>query len=594
MKRFLITTADERTWKFDRPVIFLGEWCRFYDRKHIWQGMDAIVAEPYGLQNEQKEHDVAYIQALSMQLLGELTDALNAFHGTHHSSRYWEIVLGHWLQRYVSVTFNRYCALEQALNSYEVSGTMVFDSSTYSLATTDSMGFIWACNDDVWNHVLYSRILSYCWNVETEIDVECIRGVRGFVIKENSYVVRRVGTRRFILNALNKIQHKLSRKHDAFIVNSFLPLKEEIKLQLSLWQCPQLWRSPKTEAVVPDVEKRRSFFRIDAGNYQGFERLVRLMLCEVIPTCYLEGYTRLVQQVECLPWPSKPKFIFTSNNFDTDEIFKAWVGAKVEEGTPYFAGQHGNNYGTHVQHGNQYWPERAAADKFITWGWSDGNPKNVPAFVFSIAGRKLPPKKQGGLLLVELHVPHRIVPEDSYFEFGQYQEDQFRFVKALPENIQQQLTVRLYGGHKNFSWQEERRWKDRNSNILLDTGAANIRDILADSRLVVYSYDSTGLLETLALNFPTMCFWHGVLDHLLPSAKPFYDLLRDANILADTPEQAAEFIALHWDNIGEWWESTKVQDARKMFCDQYARTGKKPIRALKQLLTTHANQGSRK
>jgi hypothetical protein len=24
--RYLITNADERTWKFDRPVIFLGEW----------------------------------------------------------------------------------------------------------------------------------------------------------------------------------------------------------------------------------------------------------------------------------------------------------------------------------------------------------------------------------------------------------------------------------------------------------------------------------------------------------------------------------------------------------------------------------------
>lgn len=35
--RYLITTADERTWKFDRPVLFLGEWCRLYDRRHVWQ-----------------------------------------------------------------------------------------------------------------------------------------------------------------------------------------------------------------------------------------------------------------------------------------------------------------------------------------------------------------------------------------------------------------------------------------------------------------------------------------------------------------------------------------------------------------------------
>lgn len=58
-QRYLITTADERTWKFDRPVIFLGEWCRIYDRKHIWQGMDAIVAAPYGLTQSKKDADNA-------------------------------------------------------------------------------------------------------------------------------------------------------------------------------------------------------------------------------------------------------------------------------------------------------------------------------------------------------------------------------------------------------------------------------------------------------------------------------------------------------------------------------------------------------
>ena len=40
MKKYLITTADEATWKFDEKVVFLGEWCRLYNRKHIWKEMD--------------------------------------------------------------------------------------------------------------------------------------------------------------------------------------------------------------------------------------------------------------------------------------------------------------------------------------------------------------------------------------------------------------------------------------------------------------------------------------------------------------------------------------------------------------------------
>ena len=40
IKRHLITTADERTWKLDSPVLFLGEWCRLYDRNAVWDKMD--------------------------------------------------------------------------------------------------------------------------------------------------------------------------------------------------------------------------------------------------------------------------------------------------------------------------------------------------------------------------------------------------------------------------------------------------------------------------------------------------------------------------------------------------------------------------
>ena len=73
MNRYLITTADERSWKFDRPVLFIGEECRRYDRKHIWSKMDAIVAEPYTtVRLGQKLRDISYVLSIARQLLKEL------------------------------------------------------------------------------------------------------------------------------------------------------------------------------------------------------------------------------------------------------------------------------------------------------------------------------------------------------------------------------------------------------------------------------------------------------------------------------------------------------------------------------------------
>ena len=115
-----------------------------------------------------------------------------------------------------------------------------------------------------------------------------------------------------------------------------------------------------------------------------------------------------------------------------------------------------------------------------------------------------------------------------------------------------------------------------------------IRKLIKRNRLVVHSYDSTGILETLAMNIPTMCFWRGGLSHLLPSAKPFYELLVDAGILFFSPEATAKSIALHWDDISGWWESKKVQDVRQLFCQQYARTVAHPVRELKNLLKANS------
>jgi putative transferase (TIGR04331 family) len=578
--RYLVTTADERTWKFDRPVLFLGEWCRLYERRQVWSGMNATVAEPYGLHASDKERDLAYVESLSTQLLVELADALNAFHGTRHGLRYWNILIGHWVRRYVAITFNRYFTLEQTLKNHEVLGTTILYDPEYSLATNNSSSSIWASNDDVWNHVLYAHIITFCGNVQTETQRVTHNGAGGFRCKSPdpasmnaTYYARR---------AAKCLLQQFSRQRDAVIAASYLPPMEAVKLQLSMGQCPQLWSQDCSNDAAIDSEQRGKL-HLAGNNHTPFEQFVSQWVSDALPTCYLEGYQQLVDQAGSLPWPSEPKFIFTSNRFDTDEVFKAWTGSMVEQGVPYFVGQHGNNYGTLLE--TQYTPELYSCDKFFTWGWTNDSHRNVPAFVFKIAGRtpRLP-APGGGLLLIELRVPHRATPWDSYFEFGTYQDEQFRFVEALPGPIQNNVTVRLHSGHRTTLWSDERRWKDRRPDTHIDLGTTAMEELIAQSRLVVHSYDSTGILETLAMNIPTLCFWNGGFTHLLPTAKPYYDLLEGAGIYLNTPEQAAEHVALHWDDIREWWESEKVQTARVTFCDQYARTAAKPIQQLKRLL----------
>ena len=582
-ERFLITTADERSWKFDRPVLFLGEWCRLYHRKEVWSGMDAKVAEPFGLGKERKENDRSYLRSLKAKLLSEITDSMNDFHQTNYSQRYWNIVLGYWLYRFLNVAFNRYFSLEKALKENKISGTIIFNQPDYNLTTFTSLDFLWALYDDKWNHVFYVRVLNFLGSGEFESYNLPENEQNGFLNDENIANDRNI--RNTIRGLWNLMGEKLSRKNDAVIVTSYLPFSYAVKLQLILGQFPCFWESPKLQNE-PVNSELRSNFKIGIKGLSGFELFARTMLVETLPTCYLEGYSQLVEQSQSLPWPQKPKFIFTSNKYDSDEIFKIWTAAKAEKGYKYYIGQHGNNYGTWVYLAHDI-PEYSTPDKFISWGWKNENPKIVPAFIFKTANRKPASKlSKGGLLLIERYLYVRFDPHDRHVDYDIYQKEQFRFIESLQANVQELLTVRLFiQPRSNLSWSDEQRWRDYNPNIHLDLGVTDIWDEIKNNRLIINSYDSTCFLETLSLNFPTIGFWNGLFDEILPEARSDYELLRDAGILFETPEEAAEFINMNWDKLDEWWYSKIIQDARITFCNKYAKTIASPIRELKKILT---------
>jgi putative transferase (TIGR04331 family) len=129
------------------------------------------------------------------------------------------------------------------------------------------------------------------------------------------------------------------------------------------------------------------------------------------------------------------------------------------------------------------------------------------------------------------------------------------------------------------------RWQQRAPNIRLDDGTAPVIRQIAQSRLVVHSYDSTGILETLALNVPTLAFWRNGLQHVRDSAAPYYQPLLDAGIVFESAADAATKVTEVWSNVGAWWASAEVQRARQIFCDRFARHSAAPSRELARILT---------
>jgi putative transferase (TIGR04331 family) len=582
---FLITTANENSWNTGEKILALGEWCNLYHRKEQWVKLNPTVV-PYHWDNrDQLYQDYQWLRDLHERQMKLLADSLNRFHGTQHSVRYWRILVGPWLLYFTQMLFDRYQMIQKAAKDYRIQETWVLDFPLEKMIPRNMDEFRAAYFSDNWNHVLYGQIL------ENWTQVPCKRKPLpagediAFVQKPVSHAAASMKMK--IRNLVSKVSQFFSKHNPVFLMISYLPVPQELLLQIKMGQFPALNSVVAPPMVQPDLEIRKKF-RLPVEGLKGFEQCLRSLIPDHIPTLYLEGYQQLADSVKPLPWSRKPRVMMTGSNYNADDVFKIWAAQWVENGAHLVIGQHGGNMGTALWTSTED-HEIAISDRYLTWGWSDGNPKHYPTVVLKQVGRQEQPwKRDGKLLLVS-----SVLPRYSYVmgafsvAAGQTEanlQDQYEFMRALPTEIFDQTVVRLF--NPDWEWSQMARWRDLFPTAHIDSGKAPIAPLVAQARIYVATYNATTFLESLSLNIPTIMFWRPDHWEVRPQAEPYFQRLREVGIYHDSPKEAASQVAQIWGSVEQWWSSQEVQSARKYFCDRYARMDENALGIVKEALAT--------
>ncbi len=567
--RYLVTTAEESTWPSkESPILFLGEWCRLYKRKEVWEKLDAELV-PYHWDDRQKlDKDFHYLINLHETLLSELAQKLNEIHSVNYTVRYWRVLVGPWLGYFTQILFDRWSSLMQVEEHYDLNGTIILKGEEDSLVPNDMNTFISFFLEDKWNHHIYSLIL------QNSTEIECIEKERERIIEDRPGLQTHTNNptlkykfRKFISESLKLLQGN----EDAFLITTYLPIVDEIRLYVRLNQFPQL--RERVQPINFKVDNNQRKWILPSKNLSGFESLVRSIIPLQLPKIYLEGYSNLIVQTKSLNWPKRPKFIFTSNSHQWDDIFNAWAAQKVENGSPLFIGQHGGHYGT----GNWSFAEQhelAISDAYLSWGWKNRNKQNVRPV--GMLKRKWPMKvnhaAQTNILLVT-----NINPRQSYHLFSStisrqwldYLDEQFRFVESLPKSIVDVLIVRV--NPQDWGWDQFQRWNDRFPKLRIDQAEFDIKASIRVCRIFVSTYNATTFLESLAMDVPTVIFWNTKHWELRASAIPYFEELKHIGVFHETPESAANHVAEVWNDVNEWWNRKKVKEVignfKKNYCD---------------------------
>lgn len=605
-KRYLITTSDESTWKFDQPVIFLSHWSKPDHRKHVWEKLDYTVSNPYMFKtsNDKKKYHLE-IKNIENKLLSDLVEILNKYHQINYTKQFWLIFMGSYLITVIKKIASRVNELKECFLSNEISGTTFYESDFSSLIFQNDLSLIATFRDNKFNNILNYKILKSLGNFKFQEDFLKDKNFTILDQTTNSNLIHKglINKRKLyeiFLKTYFKIARIFVKENDAFIINTYLGMKEEIKLELSLKQLPQAWNLDDNNLNYmkisvkekPDLLKRKIFKKeILKKSNNELDKIIRSLIFELLPTCYMEDFAFLNKFVNNLPWPKKPKFVFTSNNYTYDSIFKLWIAKKVGNGTKYFIGQHGNNLGTRWD--LEECIEEVTPNKFLTWGWSKDLKKQSPCFVFKNAGKKIDYNKNSNLLLVEQALSPNTDFDNSNILL-KYFNNQKIFINSLNISPRKNLTIKLHNDDNMPKlFDEKLKWLEFDSKLKIHKPFSNFNTLISKCRLVVHSYDSTTFLETLSLNIPTIAFWDNShnnvkkgngLDHLNDNAKIYYQMLIDVGIIHLNATSAANKVNEIWNNVEGWWSQKRVQIFRSQFCEIYAKNEKNPINKLKEIL----------
>jgi putative transferase (TIGR04331 family) len=565
---FLITTADERTWKTNKKIIFLGEWCKLYSQKHIWSKLDYETI-PYHWDNRSKYYqDYKYLSNIHEKYLKVLTHSLNNIHGYNYSIRYWRIVIGPWLRYFTDTVFDRYCSIKSAIDIKKVSSTHVIEFDIEEWIPKDFNQFYKNFTTDQWNHIIYAEI------------IKCIDGIPFSLIPENNNPLFQLKDEggSTILSGLKSIINNYYIKFVpdkfnkiVFISSYFSDIKNLVKLQLSLGQIPYFY-GPRLEILDEKVNwELRDQLKTDV-KLNEFEKILNELIPKLLPKVYLEGFKKIKLLVDN-SFPKNIDKIYTANAYSHDDAFKIWASGQVEKDVKLFIGNHGGNFST-ARWSQSEDHQIAISDKYYSWGSRKKNYGNV---IPLSAGKLLQLKNRfsskasGQVLSVLASLPRYFYSSCSMPTAGQFL-DYVNYQVDLTKLLEPELLkiYRMRFDSTDFDWDLRSRFIDNGLEDNVEANKIKLFDRLNDCRLCVATHNATVFLETFAANYPTVLVWDPNYYEIRESAKPYFNELHRVGILHYTPESASALLNKIYKNPLKWWMQEEIQIAKDQFCEKYA------------------------
>lgn len=561
-KKFSLVLSDNlRSFKKDTNLLFI----RPFNQKKI-NNFSELVFFP----KESKEIMLGkydYCERIYKSILLDLKDELNKIHSkNNYNSRFWEIIIGTWLKEFIRVSYKNYFQLKYIKENYSIEEIYLLDHKKFNFIVDNTESFQWATSDLSWLYSFLSKLLDF-------IDFDCKKIISTpkklfffYKEKKNKFSIKDFLTFFFKISPL--INNVFKNKNHILLTKTALPFNFEKLLEIKFFQLPTYYKKHDVKFKSINNSMRNSIILDTKISSDPLENFIRKNLKNFLPIHIVESFSDIEKISNNIHFPKNPKFIFTSYSHVYDEVFKTYAAQKVNDKTPYYIGQHGNNYFSIMS--RNYFSELSYSDKYLSWGFK--NSENIKSmFNFKTLHKKTKFNDKGKLIIILDYINSSNMDLlDTEQKMEKHLKEFVLLINSLDAKIRKNTILRLnptfYSNFFGKKYFED--FKDL--NVALDDGKKNFFKLVKNSRLCLFNYDSTGILENFLLNHPSIFFCENTYQNNINyDFEKKYQLLIDNNIMFLNRLKILNHVNKNWDNIGEWWFSKKQQDTIKEFNSNY-------------------------
>jgi putative transferase (TIGR04331 family) len=560
----LATTAIESTWGDSEELLFLGEWCKRYERQAKWQARPHEVVRYHWNDRTKLRHDYRRLKRLHYELLHELERILGEQHRLERPARYWQILLDPWLSMYLAVVFDRWECLRVAFEDHDISKAISLDRGR-RCPVIGHVDFIDAVSGDEWNHEIFSDILRF------EYAKQCSIQLSPLLNSGRSHFARRtVHPRNWkwrLASILDQWLGRLGRNNAFAFVHPYFPLRAYLQLCFRLRKIPNFylrefeWLGSPAAGGEPAVQHGRGEIILKRLPEDRFESFVHTRIASDLPQVFWELFGTLGQR--CSAIGARPKAIFTANDHAHNDIFKRWAAEKVHERIPFVILEHGS--GIPPLFGAMDCEEEMA-DVKVTWA-RPFRSKQVRLPANKLAGHRprVTNTRNPRLLVIGQEMPRyafdaRSMPIGAQTLSAGY-DYICRFHEALTDKPRRAFLVKPY---PNLGWNTQARFIERLGAEKVSVGRS-LAGLMRRAKMVVCTYPQTTFSEAVNCDRPTILVYARAYWETMPQFDDLIEVLHDARVVFFDPEAASDHVNAIWTDPMAWWRSPKVSAALRNY-----------------------------